>query len=372
MTHTRYITKIDDIKEISEDDAEKLRQVEEMFPFRASEYYLSLIDWADINDPIRRIIFPEQDELDKWGELDPSTESSNTVLPGVQHKYGPTALLLVSEVCGGICRFCFRKRIFMDAESESEMIKNLPENIEYIKNHPEISNILMTGGDPLMLATSKLEPIIQQLREIEHVKIIRIGSKMPAYDPYRITGDPALLEMIEKYSTKDKRIYIMTQFNHPRELTEAAVEAIDLLTKAGAKPTNQTPILRGINDDPDVLGELLSKLAAIGVSPYYIFQCRPTTGNQHFSVPVEEAYRIIEQAKINCSGLAKRVKYVMSHKSGKIEIIATDNKYTYMKYHQAENKNNIGKLMVFNKNPDAKWLEDYGDPVSESMPDYQK
>ncbi|GAB7016663.1 KamA family radical SAM protein [Methanogenium cariaci] len=370
MTHPGYITKIDDITELSEDDAAKLKTVEERFPFRSSEYYLSLIDWSDEHDPIRRIILPEPDELDNWGELDPSTESSNTVLPGVQHKYGPTALMLVSEVCGGICRFCFRKRIFMDTDSET--IKNLAENIEYIKNHPEISNVLLTGGDPLMLATAKLEPVIQQLREIDHVKIIRIGSKMPAYNPYRIINDPSLLEMIEKYSTKDKRIYIMTQFNHPRELTEAAVEAIDLLTKAGAKPTNQTPILRGINDDPDVLGELLSKLAATGVSPYYIFQCRPTTGNQHFSVPVEEAYQIIEEAKVHCSGLAKRVKYVMSHKSGKIEILATDSNHTYMKYHQADTKENIGKLMVFTKNPDAKWFEDYGLPLSESSPDYQK
>lgn len=370
MTHPGYITKIDDIKELSEDEAVKLRKVEEKFPFRASEYYLSLIDWEDKNDPIRRIILPEPDELENWGDLDPSTESDNTVLPGIQHKYGPTALMMVSDVCGGICRFCFRKRIFMGTESET--IQSLSDDIEYIKKHPEISNILLSGGDPLMLATSKLEPIIQQLREIDHVKIIRIGSKMPAYNPYRITDDPSLLEMIEKYSTKDKRIYIMTHFNHPKELTEVALEAIDLLTKAGAKPTNQTPILRGINDDPKVLGELLRNLAAAGIAPYYLFQCRPTIGNQHFSVPIEETYQTLEEAKSQCSGLAKRVKFVMSHKTGKIEIIATDDKYTYMKYHQAADKNNIGKLMVFNKNPDAKWLEDYGDPVSESTPDYLK
>ena len=369
MTHPGYITKIDNLTTISEDDATKLRKVEEKFPFYASVYYLSLIDWEDRNDPIRRIILPELDELDSWGELDPSTECDNTVLPGVQHKYGPTALLLVSDVCGGICRFCFRKRIFMDTESET--IKNLSENLEYIKTHPEISNVLLTGGDPLTLATPELEVIIQKIREIEHVKNIRIGSKMPAYDPYRIINDPSLLEMIEKYSSNDKRIYIMTHFNHPRELTEAALEAIDLLTKAGAKPTNQTPILRGVNDDPAVLGELFRKLAAAGIPPYYIFQCRPTTGNQHFSVPIEETYRIFEQAKITCSGLAKRVRYVMSHKTGKIEILATDSTYTYMKYHQADDKDNIGKLMIFNKNPDAKWLEDYGNPVSESTPDYQ-
>lgn len=370
MTPKKYITKIHDIPGISEEDATKLKIVEERFPFRSSEYYLSLVDWQDKNDPIRRIILPDLDELDNGGELDPSTESDNTVLPGIQHKYGPTALMLVSEVCGGICRFCFRKRIFMDTESET--VQDLSENIEYIKNHPEISNVLLTGGDPLMLATSRLEPTIRKLREIDHVKIIRIGTKMPAYNPYRIINDPSLLELIKKYTTKSRRIYIMTQFNHPKELTEAALEAIDLLTKAGAKPANQTPILRGINDDPKMLGELLSNLAAAGIAPYYLFQCRPTIGNQHFSVPIEETYQILEEAKSQCSGLAKRVKFVMSHKKGKIEIIAIDDKYTYMKYHQAADKNDIGKVMVFNKNPNAKWLEDYGNPVSESAPEYLK
>jgi L-lysine 2,3-aminomutase len=131
MTPKKYITKIHDIPGISEEDATKLKIVEERFPFRSSEYYLSLVDWQDKNDPIRRIILPDLDELDNGGELDPSTESDNTVLPGIQHKYGPTALMLVSEVCGGICRFCFRKRIFMDTESET--VQDLSENIEYIK-----------------------------------------------------------------------------------------------------------------------------------------------------------------------------------------------------------------------------------------------
>lgn len=369
MTYPKYITKIDDIKKIPEDDAAKLRKVERIFPFRACDYYLSLIDWEDKDDPIRRIILPETDELENWGDLDPSTETDNIVLPGIQHKYGPTALMLVSDVCGGICRFCFRKRIFMDTESET--IDDLTESLAYIRSHTEISNVLLTGGDPLTLATSELESIIQKIREIDHVKIIRIGTKMPAYNPYRIINDPSLVEMIEKYSTREKRIYIMTQFNHPKELTAVALDAIDLLTKAGAKPTNQTPILRGVNDDPEVLSELLENLAAAGIAPYYIFQCRPTTGNYHFSVPIEETCRIFEQAKTTCSGLAKRAKFVMSHKFGKIEILATDEDHTYMKYHQATDPDNMGKFMVFAKNPDAKWLEDYGNPISEYRLDVQ-
>jgi len=250
MVTPSYLSDISKIKGIPKEEIIRLKKVEEKFPFRANEYYLSLIDWDDRNDPIRRIIMPEVDELDDWGELDPSSESDNTVAPGLQHKYAPTALMLVSEICGGVCRFCFRKRIFMDTESET--VRDVSEEIGYIRSHPEISNVLLTGGDPLMLSVSKLEPILRQLREIEHVKIIRIGSKMPAYNPYRIINDPSLPEMIKKYTREDKRIYIMTQFNHPRELTDVAVEAITLLKKAGAEATNQTPILRGVNDDPSV------------------------------------------------------------------------------------------------------------------------
>ena len=299
------------------------------------------------------------------GEFDPSCESDNTVVKGIQHKYTPTALMMVSEVCGGVCRYCFRKRIFLDTESET--VEDNHEALEYIKNNPVISNVLLTGGDPLMLKTSRLEKIIQQLREIKHVKIIRIGTRMPAFNPYRILNDSSLLEMIEKYSTKNKRIYIMTHFSHSRELTDAAIEAVSLLMNTGAVLANQTPILRGVNDNPDELSKLLNRLAETGIAPYYVFQCRPTKGNFMFSVPIEESLKIIEQAKIKCSGLAKRMKFIMSHKSGKIEIIASDEKYTYMKYHQAADPKNLDRFMIFNKNPAARWLEDYKQPVIESQ-----
>jgi KamA family protein len=357
----RYLTRVDQLDALSPEEKSMAQKVEEKFAFRSNEYYLSLIDWNDPADPIRRIAVPDPMELEESGLLDPSRESNYTVAPGLQHKYRETALMLVSDMCGTFCRFCFRKRLFMDRGAE--VTRDVAEEIEYIRHHPEITNVLLTGGDPLIMATSKLEPIVAAIREIEHVGIIRIGSKMPAFNPYRILDDPSLSEMIRKYSTPEKRIYIMAQFNHPRELTPQAVEALGILLAAGAIVVNQTPILRGVNDDPGVLAELFRKLSFIGVPPYYVFQCRPTLGNRMFQVPVEETYAIVEAAKALVSGLAKRARFVMSHATGKIEIAGLTDEYVFFKYHQAADPENIGKFIAFRRNPEALWFDDYTDPV---------
>jgi lysine 2,3-aminomutase len=233
----------------------------------------------------------------------------------------------------------------------------------YIRQHREITNVLLTGGDPLVLATSKLDNILHRLRQIDHVRIVRIGSKVPAFNPSRITNDETLLKTIRKHSSPRKRIYVMTHFVHPRELTDQAVEAVGLLQNAGALIANQMPLVRGLNDNPDVLAELLGKLSFIGAVPYYIFQCRPALGNKAYTVPIEEGYTIIEQAKARVSGLAKRARYVMSHASGKIEIIGKTEKLVYFKYHRAADYADSGRFLVFKCNPDACWFEDYEEVI---------
>ncbi|RKY29470.1 MAG: KamA family radical SAM protein, partial [Candidatus Omnitrophota bacterium] len=205
--------------------------------------------------------------------------------------------------------------------------------------------------------------IIHQLRQIEHVRIIRIGTKIPAFNPYRILDDTALLQMIEKYSTERKRIYIMTHFIHLKELTPAAVKSVALLKKAGAVLTNQMPLIRGVNDDPQLLAELLAELSFIGPVPYYIFQCRPAVGNKAYTIPIEQAYEIIEQAKAGVSGLAKRVRYVMSHSTGKIEVIGKTKDIIYFKYHRAADDADSGRFVAFATNPNAYWLDDYNEVV---------
>ena len=367
MPKPKYITKIDKLEGLTEQEKDNLRAVTDKFVFRTNDYYMSLVDWEDPDDPIRRLVVPDESELEEWGRLDASYEADYTVVPGLEHKYRSTALLLVNDVCGAYCRFCFRKRLFMD--DNDEVVKDVSQGLEYIRAHQEISNVLLTGGDPLIMSTGKLEKIISQLRDIDHVQIIRIGTKMPAFNPMRVTEDPSLLEMIEKYSTFEKRIYVMAHFNHPRELTDVAIEGLGLLQKAGAIVVNQTPLIAGINDDPEVLSELFNKLSYIGVPPYYVFQCRPTMGNRKYSVSVEKSYEIFEQARMQSSGLAKRARLVMSYMTGKIEIVGLTDTHVFFKYLRAHRDEDSSQFLVFERNPNAYWFDDYEEAVDIYVPD---
>jgi len=356
----RFIHSIDELDNfvgLGPGERKEMEQVTETFPFRANEYYLSLIDWKDWQDPIRRIVVPDIRELKGGGSMDPSHEKDYTKLPGLQHKYSQTGLLLLSDVCGGICRFCFRKRLFINCERET--IKDVSAGLDYIRAHPEITNVLLTGGDPFTLETKRLEAILKELREIEHVNIIRIGSKMPAYNPYRFLNDPGLLDVLSRYSTPQKRIYVMVHYNHPREMTEVSMQAIEQLIRAGVIVLNQTPVLNEVNSKPETLTQLFRKLSFAGVSPYYVFQCRPSLGNRFFQTPVERSYEIIQQAWKACSGLAKRARFVMSHATGKIEVVGKTAHHVIMRYHQAADPANIGKTLVFLSDPMARWFDDY-------------
>jgi lysine 2,3-aminomutase len=360
------ISELDNLVGLAPKEREKMETVTELFPFRSNEYYLSLIDWKDGHDPLRRIVIPDIRELQTGGSADPSCERDYTKKPGLQHKYDQTGLLLLTDVCGGICRFCFRKRLFMSCERET--VKDVSENIEYIREHKEITNVLLTGGDPLTLETRRLESILRELREIPHINIIRIGSKMLAYNPYRILNDSSLVGTLSRYSTPEKRIYIMAHFNHPRELTPESIRAADMLRKAGVIVVNQTPILKDINSDPETLTALFRKVSFAGISPYYVFQCRPTTGNQFFLVPVEQSYEVLQRSWQACSGLAKRARFVMSHATGKIEMVGKTTEHVFMRYHQAADPSDIGKFMVFKKNPLARWFDDYHHALTDFEP----
>jgi len=354
-TKVTYIRDIDKVANLPEDVRAQLRKVAEKYVFRANDYYLSLIDWNDPNDPIRQLIIPRIEELSDWGRLDASNEAAITVTKGVQHKYRDTVLLLCNEVCGAYCRYCFRKRLFMDENDEVSI--DVSKGIEYIAAHPEVTNVLLTGGDPLLMGTRRLVDIFERLRRIDHVGIIRIGTKMPAFNPWRVLDDPALLEAIEKYSTAEKRIYVMAHFDHPRELTEPAVQGIAALLRAGAIVVNQCPIVKGVNDDADVLAQMFRKLSFIGAPQYYVFQGRPTAGNEPYEVPIARGYQLVEEAKRQVSGLAKRLRFSMSHETGKIEICGMDEKYFYMRYNRAKHPANEGRFMVFHRDDTAYWLD---------------
>ncbi|TDF91049.1 KamA family radical SAM protein [Paenibacillus piri] len=351
----KYITDIGSLLHLTDEEKKALQPVIDKFVFRLNDYYLRLIDWSDPDDPIRRLVIPSTSELQEYGRWDASDEDTNYVVKGCQHKYPTTALLLVSEVCGSYCRFCFRKRLFR--EDVKEVMPDVQHGLDYIAAHPEINNVLLTGGDPFILSTKKLGYILEALRSMDHVKIIRIGSKMPLFNPMRIYEDKELLRIIRTYSTEDKRIYVMAHVNHPREITPEARTCFKALYDAGAIVVNQTPILKGINDDPAILGLLLDQLSWAGVTPYYFFINRPVAGNRGFVLALEDVYRIVEEAKSRTSGLGKRVKLCMSHTSGKIEILAVENDKAYLKYHQSRD-GNFGKLMVLDCPKEAAWFDD--------------
>lgn len=357
----KYYTDLRDVPNISDDYLKEIRGICEKFRFKAHAHYLSLIDWDDPNDPIKRIIIPQGHENNPWGRYDASNEKKYTKIPGLQHKYRSTAVMLLSRECAGYCRFCFRKRLFILPEEDT--LKDVQGAIEYIEKHQEITNVLITGGDGLMVPTSKLRDVISKLRKIDHVHIIRIGSKMLAYNPSRILDDTDLLEMIKEYSTPSKRIYIMTHFNHPKEFSDKSLKAAYLLSKAGAILANQTPMLRGVNDNEYTLAELFQKLSFTGITPYYVFICRPTIGNKGFAVPVEEALEIFQRAQMKCSGLAKRARLVMSHETGKIEVVSQTKDEIYFRYHRSAEESQSGDFLIFKKNPMAYWFDDYEEVI---------
>ena len=365
----KYLTSIaelDNLVGLAPKEREAMETVTDKYPFRSNDYYLSLIDWKDRHDPIRKIVIPDPQELASGGCTDPSCEKDYTKLPGLQHKYDQTGLLLVTDVCGGICRFCFRKRLFMSCERET--VRDVSDNIEYIREHKEITNVLMTGGDSLMLETRRIESILKALREIPHVNIIRMGSKLLAYNPYRILNDPDLVSVLSRYSTPEKRIYLMAHFNHPRELSPVSIKAAEALNNAGVIVVNQTPILNGINSDADTLTTLFRNVSFAGISPYYVFQCRPSIGNHFFQVPVEQSYEMLQKSWHACSGLAKRARFVMSHATGKIEMVGKTAEHVFMRYHQAADPANIGKFMIFHANPVARWFDDYRNAETDFRP----
>jgi lysine 2,3-aminomutase len=351
----RYIRDLSKLEQIPAAERELLAKVAEKYVFRVNDYYLRLIDWSDPHDPIRAIVIPRREELNDWGELDASHEKAYTVARGVQHKYRDTVLLLCNEVCGAYCRYCFRKRLFMD--DNDEVSNDVSAGIAYIAAHPEVTNVLLTGGDPLLLSTRRLVEILAQLRAIPHVRIIRIGSKMPAFAPSRVLDDRELQAAFRQFSTPDRRIYLMCHFDHPRELTEMAVEGIDCLLRNHVICTNQCPIIRGVNDDPAVLAELFSRLSFVGCPQYYLFQGRPTQGNEPYEVPLVRGWQIYSQALQHGSGLARRPRFVMSHATGKVEVLAVDDRYIYLRYHSASDPANSGRFAVYLRDDQAYWLD---------------
>jgi KamA family protein len=354
------ITTVEDLAELTDitgSEKRKLRKVIDRHPMSITRYYASLIDWNDPDDPLRRMTIPSEGELDTAGIYDQSGEQQNTKMPGLQHKYTKTALILTTNKCTTFCRYCFRKRLV--GLPTGETVQRFTDAVRYIRKHPEINNVLLSGGDPLSLPTKVVRKFIEKLSEIDHLDFIRIGSKVPVTMPRRISEDRELYELLKETSIRKKRIFVSTQFNHPREITPAARRAINTLQRAGVVTNNQTVLMKGVNDDPGIMADLQQTLTGVGVIPYYVFQCRPVKRvKRTFQVPLARGFRIVEQARSVLDGYSKRYRYVMSHKDGKIAVAGMDDDYFYFRFHQARNPKNDGKFFRRRFDPEATWLDD--------------
>ena len=262
-------------------------------------YYLSLINPDDPYDPVRRQAIPTALELYQAPEdqLDPLHEDTDSPVPGLTHRYPDRVLFLVTDQCSMYCRHCTRRR-FAGQNDTAVPDCQVEGCIEYIRNHPEVRDVLLSGGDALMISDEKLEYIISELRKIPHVEIVRIGSRTPVVCPQRIT--PELCNMLKKYHP----IWLNTHFNHPNEITEESKAACARLADAGIPLGNQTVLLHGVNDCVHVMKKLVQALVYIRVRPYYIYVCDLSMGLTHFRTPVSKGIEIIEGLRGHTSGYA--------------------------------------------------------------------
>ncbi len=281
------------------EELEKIKKVADKYTFGVTPYYLMLADPQDPEDPIRKQILPSVEEIDpfiqKDGEDNPFREEE--YIKGLTHRYEDRALMVVTTSCAVYCRHCMRKRIFKEGERAFTK-KEIDGMIEYIKEHEEIKDVLISGGDPFMLDNEKIEYILSRLREIKHVEIIRFGTRLPVLLPQRFY-DKELLSILERYSP----IWINTHFNHPKEITEDSERAIINLLKHGVPVNNQTVLLKGINDDPEVMLELFRGLLRIRVKPQYLFHCDPVKGVMHFRTTLEKGMEIMKYLRGRISGM---------------------------------------------------------------------
>lgn len=340
--------------ELSQSEQNDILRIAEKFPLSIPKYYLSLINKDDKDDPIKKMSIPSRLEENLEGEFDTSGESENTVITGMQHKYDETVMILSTNRCAMYCRHCFRKRLV--GLSDEEIAKNFEKMRNYIKNHKEINNALISGGDSFINPNSKIEYLLGLFTSIEHLDFIRFGTRIPVVMPQRIYEDDEFIEILKSYATK-KQIYVVTQFNHPREITKESKKAIKALQDIGIVVKNQTVLLKGVNDDFKILSELLRKLTSIGIVPYYIFQCRPVSGvKSQFQVPLKKGYEIVEKAKSMQNGQGKCFKYCFSCERGKIEIVGSLGNQMIFKFHEAKYKEESGKIFTRKIDDDTCWI----------------
>ncbi|MDA8409822.1 MAG: lysine 2,3-aminomutase [Treponema sp.] len=293
------VAALEKVLPLSEKEKSDITEVLKRFRMAITPYYASLIDPANPACPVRLQAVPRlpeahDDEVD-WD--DPLHEDVDSPVPGLTHRYPDRALMLVTNICSMNCRHCTRRRLVGQDDVHLDEA-NVDRAIEYISKTPIIRDVLISGGDPLVLSDDKLERVIARLRAIPHIEIIRIGTRTPVVMPMRITDE--LVAMLGKYHP----IYVNTHFNHPKEITAEAKAALDKLANAGIPLGNQSVLLRDVNDCPTLMKKLVQKLLAVRVKPYYIYQCDLSKGISHFRTSISKGIEIIENLRGHTTGMA--------------------------------------------------------------------
>jgi lysine 2,3-aminomutase len=340
---------------------ERLKKVGELYPIRINSYFLSLIKGPD--DPLWKQVVPTLEELDDYIDgdtlvADPLNEEVDMPVPELVHRYPDRVLLMINNQCPIVCRFCTRKRkIGFPGVVTRETLR---QGIEYIRNHPEIRDVIMSGGDPLLVPDKELDRILGELRSIPHLEIIRIGTRVPGTLPARITEN--LCSILKKYHP----LYFNMHFNHPAEITPEVEKACAMLADIGIPLGSQTVLLKGVNDDSQVMKELMLKLLKNRVKPYYIYQADMTEGTDHFRTSVQKGLDIIKDLMGHTSGMA--VPYFVIDAPGgggkvrllpnsvvehnKDEVVITNYEGKVFRYSQPERKNGTSSQNGKSKNQD--------------------
>ncbi|GAB6098708.1 lysine 2,3-aminomutase [Halanaerocella petrolearia] len=300
------ITSVEELQNkfaISDIEAKKIKKAADIFPMSITPYYASLIDFDNEQCPIKKQAIPHQAELkDSNYEMeDPLHEDKDSPVPGLTHRYPDRVLLLMTNKCSMFCRHCTRKRKVGDNE-ELVNREQIEAGIEYIKETPQVRDVLLSGGDPLLLDKDFLEEIITELYEIPHVDIVRVGSRLPVVLPQRIND--SLVTMLERLNKEVGPVWINTHFNHEKEITVESKEALAKLANAGVPLGNQTVLLKDVNDCPEIIKNLMHKLVQHRVRPYYLYQCDLSRGIEHFRTPISKGIEVMEHLIGHTSGFA--------------------------------------------------------------------
>ncbi|WP_457626816.1 KamA family radical SAM protein, partial [Persephonella sp.] len=293
---------LDEIGQVLGKDLSSLKKVENVFRTGTTPYYISLVeDFDNLEDPILKQVLPSCEEIDPFiqseGNFDPFNEEVMSPVPGLTHRYPDRVLMRVTNFCSVYCRHCMRKRIFLE-EEKARTYQEYQRMFDYVRENKNIKEVIISGGDPLTLPNRKIEFILENLQSIDHVDIIRIGSREMVVNPYRFF-DEGLLEILER----NDKVWLVTHFNHPNEVTDVVKKAVKTVLSAGVPVLNQTVLLKGINDSAEVMERLFRSLLRVKIKPYYLFYCDPTKGVIHFRTQIKKGVEILEKLRGRLSGM---------------------------------------------------------------------